>query len=109
MVVTHTPSDNLQPKTLFSASNISDIQTKLFLRNLQVKHLAEDLRLASGSWKIIEKNLIEKLHNINHELDNYFDAKKIRFCTEIKCKPTEHYYEAICKDLPGLIEKVIET
>ena len=98
-------SGNLQSKTLFSAANISDIQ-----KNLS-KHLAEDLRLASGSRKVIEPNLIDNLYKINHELDHYFEVKSVRFCTELKGKPTKYYKEhaAICKDLPGLIEKVIQT
>ena len=104
-------SGNLQPKTLFSAANISDIQKNLNLSNLQAKHLAEDLRLAPRLDDFPRSNLIDNLYNINHELDHYFEVKSVRFCTELKGKPTKYYKEhaAICKDLPGLIEKVIQT
>ena len=89
---------------------MSDIQKDLNLSNHQTYTLAEDIRLASGSRSIIESNLKQNLHEINHQLDN-FRHSRLRFIKEIKGQPTESFEQTaiICDDVDSLIGKVIES
>ena len=96
---------------LFSSEDMSDIQKDLNLSNHQTYTLAEDIRLASGSRSIIESNLKQNLHEINHQLDNNFRHSRLRFIKEIKGQPTESFEQTaiICDDVDSLIGKVIES
>ena len=55
---------DIQRNTVFSVADMSTIQKDLSLSNLQTYKLAEDMRLALGSRKIIESHLKEKLYAI---------------------------------------------
>ena len=104
-----TPRSDLKPKKLYSAEGVSTIQKDLNLSNVQTYQLAQDLRLGSGSRKIIETDLRTNLHEINHELDNFFEKRKLRFVVELKGKPSEAFeqWTVVCNDLPKLIDHII--
>ena len=71
-------------KQLFSTDDISCIQKDLSLSNRQTFVLAQDLRLAAGSKKIIEPHLRDTIFEADHQLDDIFELRTLRFCKESK-------------------------
>ena len=59
-------------KVFFSEEDMIGVQQDLQLSNKQVKSLSQDLRISTGSRKSVESNIPEKLHEANHQLDDFF-------------------------------------
>ena len=71
-------------KVLFSKEDMIGIQQDLQLSNKQVKVLAQDLRICTDSRKSVESNLCEKLHEANHQLDEFFEVRQLVYRQEDK-------------------------
>lgn len=70
LVLTHGVS-NLKRK-LFTAEDMSSIQTDMNLSNTQIFHLAGHIRTATASRSCIQTQLKTELHDRNHQLDHLF-------------------------------------
>lgn len=58
-------------KNLFTSNDCAGIQQDLGISNSKNKLLLRDIRLASGSRSIIEKNALLTIQEKNHQLDNF--------------------------------------
>ena len=101
-------------KELFTAEHMSIIQRDLNLSTRSLNVLTQDLRLATGKRKIIEKNMQEKVMEKNHSVDDLFDQRKLIFHLDIKEKKTtrtekveEHV--VVCNNVAALIDRVLEN
>ena len=70
----------IKKKQLFSVESMSMIQKDLNLSNRKVLTLAEDLRTSSGSRKVIEKGMKEKLRNLHNQSKRPFQNRKKHIC-----------------------------
>ena len=98
-------------KVLFSKEDMTGIQQDLQLSNKQVKVLAQDLRICTDSRKSVEINLLEKLHEANHQLDGFFEVRQLVYRREDKEKKIEenfHQTTIVCSNLSGLIGAILE-
>ena len=98
-------------KILFSSADCAGIQQDLGISNSQTKILLRDIRLASGSRNIIEKNAFVKIQEKNRQLDSFFKLNKLVYRVEEKeTKITKNmeFPTIVCSDLPGLIDMVLE-
>ena len=87
------------------------MQQDLGLSNSQTKILLCDIRLATASQKVIQKNAFMMIQEKNHQLDTFFEPSKLVYRLEEKeTKIIENmeFPTIVCSDLPGLINKVIE-
>ena len=101
---------NAVKKQLFSANNLSAMQVDLNLSTRQTFELAKEIRAASGSRKIIEKDLKEKIKERNHVLDSYFEHKMLDYKVIDKETKVEHMisqHTVLCSDVNSLINKVV--
>ena len=90
---------------LFTAEHLYDIQQDLDLSNTQTRVLAHDLRIASGSRKVVESGFKEKL--TSHSMDDYFEENKIKYIQinkETKVSENIEQNTVICTGLPNLID-----
>ena len=71
-------------KEVFSIADCSGLQQDLGLSNSQTKVLLRDIRLATGSRFIIEKNSSVTIQEKNHQLDNFFELQKLFYRLEDK-------------------------
>ena len=71
-------------KELFSTADCFGLQQDLGLSNSQTKVLLRDIRLATGSRFIIEKNSSVTIQEKNHQLDNFFELRKLFYRREDK-------------------------
>ena len=60
-------------KALFSSADCASMQQDLGLSNSQTKILLHNIRLATGSQKVIEKNAFMMIQEKNHKLDTFFN------------------------------------
>ena len=98
-------------KVLFNKEDMIGIQQDLQLSNKQVKVLAQDLRICTDSRKSVESNLREKLHEANHQLDEFFEVRQLVYRREDKEKKIEenfHQTTIVCSNLSGLIGVILE-
>ena len=97
-------------KKLFTADDMSMVQQDLSLSNQQVKTLAEDMRKASGVRNLFEPSLREKIVEKNQQLQDFFEVKICTLATVEGDKKRENFEQhvATCRDLNGLVEKVIQ-
>ena len=65
---------------LFSSADCESKQQDLGLRNSQTNILFRDIRLASGSEKVIEKNTFVMIQEKNHQLDTFCELSKLVYC-----------------------------
>ena len=87
---------NTQPrKELFAAEYMSGIQQDLQLSNRQVKNLAHDIRIATGSHTAVEKNMCSKLHENNYRVDDVFEAQELLYRRENKDTKVEENFEKL--------------
>ena len=63
-------------KALFSSADYAGMQQDLGLSNLQTKILLRNIRLATGSQKVIEKNAFMMIQEKNYQLDTFFELSK---------------------------------
>ena len=87
------------------------IQKDLNLNNLQTYKLAEDMRLASISRKIIVIHLNKKLYEINHVFDSYFEELPLQFVAKLRGKLIEQSEQCtvVCNNILLFIDSVIEV
>ena len=71
-------------KELFSTADCFGLQQDLGLSNSQTKVLLRDIRLATGSRFIIEKNSSVTIQEKNHQLNNFFELRKLFYRREDK-------------------------
>ena len=98
-------------KVLFSKEDMIGIQQDLQLSNKQVKVLFQDLRICTNSRKSVESNLREKLHEANHQLDEFFEVCQLVYRREDKEKKIEENFHQTtigCSNLSGLIGAILE-
>ena len=62
------------------------IQKDLNLSNNKVLKMAENIRVSTGSRKIIEKDIKGKLRKLNHTLEDLFKTEKCTFVFENKAE-----------------------
>ena len=63
-------------KALFLSTDCAGMQQDLGFSNSQTKILLRDIRLATGSQKVIEKNAFMMIQEKNHQLDTFFELSK---------------------------------
>ena len=91
-------------KALFSSADCTGMQQHLGLSNSQTKILLRDIRLASGSGKVIERNAFMMIQEKkNHQLDSFFESSKLLY--RLKQKETKiiknmEFSTIVCSDLP---------
>ena len=96
---------------MFSSADCAGIQQDLGISNSQTKILLHNIRLASGSRNIIEKNAFVKIQEENRQLDSFFKLNKLVYRVEEKeTKITKNmeFPTTVCSDLPELIYMVLE-
>ena len=71
-------------KELFSTADCFGLQQDLGLSNSQTKVLLRDIRLATGSRFIIEKNSSVTIQEKNNQLHNFFELRKLFYRREDK-------------------------
>ena len=99
-------------KQLFSAEQVSFIEKDLNLSNNQMSNLSEDLRVSSGSRKLIESGVKGKLRAINRQLSDLFVSRRCIFATENETLKTRENFEQhviVCNDVNEVVERVIKT
>ena len=99
-------------KNLLSALDCAGIQQDLALSGTQTKILLHDLRLASGSRKIVEEYTLKTIRERNHRLDEFFELKELVYKREDKETKESKNVEVptvVCSDLPALIEKIMDV
>ena len=87
------------------------IQKDINLSNNKVLKMAENIRVSTGSRKIIEKDMKGKLRKLNHTLEDLFKTEKCTFVFENKAEKIKINVEqhvVFCKDLNNLINIMIE-
>ena len=98
-------------KALFSSADCAVMQQDLGLSNSQTKIQLRDIRLATGSQKVIEKNAFMMIQGKNHRLDTFFELSKLVYRLEeknTKIIKNMEFPTIVCSDPPGLINKVTE-
>ena len=98
-------------KELFSTGDCSGLQQDLGLSNSQRKVLLRDIRLATGSRFITEKNFFITIQEKNHQLDNFFELRKLVYRREDKDTKIVKHIELptiVCSNLPALIEIILQ-
>ena len=93
-------------KELFSNVDHSGLQQDLGLSNSQKKILLRDIRLATGSCFIIEKNFFVTIQEKNHELHNFFELLKLIYHREDNDTKIVKHIELptiVCSSLPALL------
>lgn len=98
-------------KKLFDVEDISRMQTDIGLTNRQTTRLGEHLRYASGSRKVIEGSMKEKIRQKNRRLEDLFAVKDGNFVNVQEASNTRENYErnfVVCNDLEALVQKIIE-
>ena len=98
-------------KILFPSPDWAGIQQDLGISNSQTKILLCDIRLASGSHSIIEKNAFVKTQEKNQQLDSFFKLNKLVYRVnekETNISKNMEFPTIVCSDLPGLIDMVLE-
>ena len=80
------------------------------ISNSQTKILLRDIRLASGSRNIIEKNVLLKIQEKNRQLDSFKLNKFVYRVEEDESKITRNmeFPTIVSSDLPGLIDMALE-
>ena len=81
------------------------------LSNTQAKVLAQDLRVATGSRKAVERGFKESLIKHSHSLDEYFKMLKISYLKVDKdTKVSENFEQCtvVCNDLPKFVDLVLQ-
>ena len=74
--------------------------------------MSRDIRIATGSRKSVESKIRNKIHDTNHQLDSFFEMRQLVYRFEDKeTKLVENleHPTIVCTNLPGLIDKIIET
>ena len=71
-------------KALFLSTDCKSKQQDLGFSNSQTNILFRDIRLGSGSEKVIEKNAFIMIQEKNHQLDTFFELSKLVYCLEEK-------------------------
>ena len=87
------------------------MQQDLQLSNKQVKILAQDITISAGLRKAIENNMRDKLYEMNRQLDECFETRKLVSRREDKDTKTEENFEQttiVCADLSKLIDLILE-
>ena len=90
-------------KALFSSADCAGMQQDSGLSNSQTKILLCDIRLATGSQKVIQKNAFMMIQEKNHQLDTFFELRKLMYRLEEKeTKIIENmeFPTIVCSDLP---------
>ena len=105
-------TDSNTKRVLFSKEDVIGMQQDLQLSNKGTKILSRDIRIVTGSRKSVESDIRKKLHDLYHQLDEFFELRQLVYWFEDKgSKLIEHHEQptVVCTDLPGLISKIIET
>ena len=93
-------------KELFSSDDCSGLQQDLGLSATRTKVLLRGIRLTTSSHFIIERNA-KIVQEKNHQLDNFFELRKLVYRREDKDTKIAKNIEQstiVCSDLPALIE-----
>ena len=105
-------TDSNTKRVLFSKEDVIGMQQDLQLSNKGTKILSRDIRIVTGSRKSVESDIRKKLHDVYHQLDEFFELRQLVYRFEDKdSKLIKHHEQptVVCTDLPGLISKIIET
>ena len=73
--------------------------------------LLRDIRLATGSRCIIEKNAFKAIQEKNHQLENFFQLRKLVYRREDKDTKIPKNIELptiVCSELPAMIEQILQ-
>ena len=90
-------------KALFSSADCTGMQQHLGLSNSQTMILLRDIRLATGSGKVIERNAFMMIQEKNHQLDSFFESSKLVYLLkqkETKIIKNMEFSTIVCSDLP---------
>lgn len=100
------PNDNLP---MMSTSDMFGIQKDLNLSSRETLKLGQHIRKVSGSRKVIESSLKNKLYDQNHLLDEWFEIKTIDFVKIEQSNVTEQTPRTVvvCKDVQAFIHQVM--
>ena len=96
---------------IFNSEQVLGMQTDLGLSNTQTRILAQDLRMATGSRKAIERGFSKEVTENSHKLDEYFEEIKINYTrVDKQTKVSENFEQVtvVCKDLSKLVDLVVE-
>ena len=74
------------------------MQEDLGLSGTQMKNLLQDLRVATGSQKVVEGKAFEKIQTRNHRLDDFFELKDLVYNVKTKTQrsPAMSKYQPFC-------------
>ena len=95
----------------FTSKQLFGMQTDLGLSNTRTRVLAQNLRLASGSRKAVEKGFKKSLTEHSHSLDDFSKVVTISYVKKDKeTKIIENYEQStvVCTDIPKFIDQIIE-
>ena len=98
-------------KELFTADDIYGIGQDLRLSSRGMKTLAQDIRIVTGSRKIIEKDVMTTIQKKNHQLDEYFEVKSFMYRNKDKVTKIEKNFEQetiICTDVSKFVDVILE-
>ena len=98
-------------KELFTANDIYGIGKDLQLSSLGMKTLAQDIGVATGSRKIIEKDVMTIIQQKNHQVDEYFEIKSLMFRNKDKVTKIEQNFKQetiICNDVSKFVDEILE-
>ena len=76
-----------------------------------MKTLAQDIRIITGSRKIIEKDVMTTIQKKNHQLDKYFEVKSFMYRNKDKVTKIEKNFEQetiICTDVSEFVDVILE-
>ena len=97
-------------KVLFPTENIIGVSQDLGLSNKATKVLCRDIRISTGSRKSIKSRTREKIDAANHQLDEFFEMRKLVYRIEDKETKVERNIEQptiVCSNLSSLIDEIL--
>ena len=97
-------------KELFTVDDIYRMGQNLNLSSRGIKTLAQDIRIATGSRKAIEKNVMQDVQQKNHRLDEYFEVQKFVYRHKDKETKLERNFERetiMCNNITEFVEAVL--
>ena len=106
-----TTNKALTKRVLFDKENVMAIQQDMQLSNKNTKTLLRDIRIATRSRKSVESKVYKNLLD-TYQLDKFFNMRQLMYRFEDKdTKLVKHHEQptVVCNNLPGLIDKIIET
>lgn len=97
-------------KVLFQTENIIGMSQDLSLSNKATKVFCRNIRISTGSRKSIESHTREKIDAAYHQLDEFFEMRKLVYRVEDKETKEQRNIEQptiVCSNLTGLIDEIL--